>query len=540
MNQRPSRRRLFAPALVAVTAASLALTACGGDDASSADPGGDSGDGAAAGEPVVGGDLIVAIPSDPQSLDGAVNPTQVAVHLSTMLYEKLFDVDRDNAAHPMLVDEYEVSEDGLTYTFTLRDGITFHDGAALTSADVVASLERWLEFNGTGQVVAPDVASVEATDDLTVVLTLNNPRYPLINELASPGAHIFRAELIEGLDAEGFDVDGAIGTGPYQLRNWDTGQEVVLERFDGYQSRTEEGLGGHVGAKHAYLDTVTFKVVGDQDALINGLLTDQWHHIMPTPDHYDRLQAEPGVEVSILSGGDLNVVIPNHDESSIFSDPEARQALNLALDKSAINATTGGNPEILVEDGAFVSPDNTDFYSTEGAEIYEAYDPERAKEMFTEAGLNEGDTLRIVTSSTFPQFNQWAVLIQDQLGELGYNVQIDPYDFTTMLSILGEEDWDLTMLFFNGFLNSPQQMPPLNLGGLNGSGSDEMVGLLAAYNAVENEEQAKEIVDQLQALVWEELPVIVLSSGRPYAAYSPDLRGYDNYWRVFWNSWLEE
>ncbi|AYY12525.1 peptide/nickel transporter substrate-binding protein [Actinobacteria bacterium YIM 96077] len=539
MRTRLNKGRPPATGLVAVAAAgALLLSACGGDQPSSANPDGDGS--VDAGEPVVGGNLTVAIPSDPQSLDAAVNPTQVAVHLANTLYEKLFDVDEDNQAHPMLVDDYTISDDRLTYTFTLRDDVTFHDGHPLTAEDVVASLERWQEFNRTGQMIAPDIESIEAVDELTVELTLNTPRYPLIDELASPGSEIFRAELIEDVGAEGFEQEGAVGTGPYQLKSWEVGQEIVLERFDEYKSRSEEDLGGLAGAKHAYLDTITFTVVGDQDALINGLLTDQWQHIMPTPDHYEQLKNDPNVVVSTLSGGDLNVIVPNHDESSIFSDKQARHALNLAIDKQAINAATGGSPEIVEEHGAFVSKDNVDFYSTEGSEVYEAYDPEKAKQMFTEAGLEEGDTLRIVTSNTFPQFNQWAVLLQDQLGELGYNVQIDPYDFTTMLDILQEEEWDITTLFFNGFLNSPQQMPPLTLGAMNSSGSPEMDQLLADYNAATSEEEAKAVVDEMQALVWEELPVIVLSSAKPWAAYSPKLKGYDDYWRVFWNSWLEE
>ncbi|PZG52866.1 peptide/nickel transporter substrate-binding protein [Spongiactinospora gelatinilytica] len=533
LNSRP--RRLRAGLAAAVTAGVLLLAGCGGGAAPSANTAAD------AGPPVRGGNLIVAVPTDPQSLDMVANPGQVTAHIGNLLYEKLFEVDKEFAARPMLVETYETSSDRLTYTFELRKGVTFHDGSPLTAEDVVASLQRWLKSHVTGQQVAPDVVTLKAKGDDTVLLKLKEPRYPLIDELASPGAEIYAAKNLEGVPATGFTDKGAIGTGPYKLASWDIGRQVVLERYGNYKSRADQDWGGQAGAKQAYLDTITYKVVADQDALVNGLQTGQWQHAMPGNDQYTALKENASIVVGNVAGANQNVIIPNHAKGSKFADVRARQALNLLMDKPAMNAATGGGPDLTAAVGAMVSEDNPALYSTVGDEVYKQHDPAKAKELFAQAGVKAGDTVRIVTSNSYPQFAQWAVLLQDQLAQIDIKTKIDTYDFPTMLGTINKDPggWDLTTLFFNAALTSPSQMPAVTLGAFNGSASPEIAALVREYNAVTSPVQAKEVMDKLQALVWEQLPVITLSQSRLYAAWSPELKGYDGFYRVFWNSWLK-
>ncbi|GAB2776879.1 ABC transporter substrate-binding protein [Amycolatopsis magusensis] len=524
-------RRTLTSAVLGVVTAAL-LSSC---------MGGAAGGGAAAdGPPVRGGNLNVAVPTDPQSLDMVANPGQVTAHLGNMLYEKLFEVDRTFTARPMLVQDYTTSPDRLTYEFKLRQGVTFHDGAPLTANDVVASLQRWQTGHRTGQLVSPDIEAITAPDPATVTIRLKRPRYPLINELAGAGTEIYEAKNLAGVPPTGFGQDKAIGTGPYKLKSWDIGRELVLERHPGYASRSEEDWGGQAGAKHAYLDTVTYKVVSDQDALINGLQTGQWDHAMPTNDQYETLRANPAVVVHNLPGGNENVVIPNFNPGSRFADPRARQALNLLLDKPALNAATGGSKDLTLETGAFASPDNQAFYSTAGEEVYRQRDPEKARQLLAEAGITAGATVRIVTTNSYPEFGKWAVLIQDELSKIGITTKIDTFDFATMLGTLTKDPggWDLTTLFFDSALTSPAQMPALTLGTLNGSSSPELDALMAEYNASTSPEQAKAVVDKMQAFTWQQLSVITLSQSKLYAAYSPRLKGYGDFYRVFWNSWL--
>ncbi|WP_410620951.1 ABC transporter substrate-binding protein [Amycolatopsis sp. cmx-8-4] len=521
------------PLLAALAAAGALLAGCMGSAAT-----GDAG--AADGPPVRGGNLTVAVPTDPQSLDMVANPGQVTAHIGNMMYEKLFEVDQGFVARPMLVDTFTTSPDRLTYAFKLRQGVTFQDGNPLTGNDVVVSLQRWQKSHRTGQLVAPDIDTITAPDAATVSVHLKRPRYPLVDELAGAGTEIYEAKNLAGLPATGFGQDRAIGTGPYKLKSWDIGQQLVLERYDGYKSRTEENWGGQAGAKHAYLDTVTYKIVGDQDALISGLQTGQWDHAMPANDQYETLKANPNLVVHNLPGGNENVIIPNFNPGSKFADPRARQALNLLLDKPAINAATGGSKDLTIETGAFASPDNKASYSAAGDDVYKQHDPEKARQLLAEAGVPAGSTIHIVTTNSYPEFGKWAVLIQDELAKIGLTAKIDTYDFATMLGTLTKDPggWDITTLFFDSSLTSPAQMPALTLGTLNGSSSPERDGLLAEFNAATTPEQAKAVIDKLQAYTWKQLSVITLSQSKLYAAYTPRLKGYGDFYRIFWNSWL--
>jgi peptide/nickel transport system substrate-binding protein len=501
-----------------------------------------SGDGkAAAGPPVRGGNLNVAIPNDPQSLDTEVNPGQVTQQIGDMIYEKPFEVDQNFKAQPMLVDTYTKSPDNMTYTFKLRQGVTFQDGNPLTANDVVASLQRWLKMSATGMQVSADLTSITAPDPGTFVMALKRPRYSLIDELASPGTDIFEASVLKNLPATGFDSKHVIGTGPYKLKSWQVGQQLVLERYDGYKSRTEENLGGEAGAKHAYLDTITYKVVGDENALVNGLETGQYDFTLPSNAQYKPLKSNPNVKVSLGAGGNLNVIIPNHNKGSIFSNPKALDALNLLIDKKAMNAATGGGDDLTAASGALVT-DGLPLHSDAGTGPYGQYDPQKAKTELAEAGLKPGQTIRIITTKTYPEFYQWAVLLQDEFSKIGVKVDIQTFDFITMLGQLTKNPagWDITMLFFNAALTSPSQMPPFTLGGLNGSSSSQIAALMTQYNAATSADQAKQIFDQLQTAAWQSMPVIVLSTSKIYAAYNPKLQGYPNFYRVFWNSWLSK
>lgn len=132
------------------------------------------------------------------------------------------------------------------------------------------------------------------------------------------------------------------------------------------------------------------------------------------------------------------------------------------------------------------------------------------------------------------------MLIQDELSKIGLTAKIDTYDFATMLGTLTKNPggWDITTLFFDSSLSSPAQMPALTLGTLNGSSSPEMDGLLTEFNAATTPEQAKAVIDKLQAYTWKQLSVITLSQSKLYAAYTPRLKGYGDFYRIFWNSWL--
>lgn len=534
-----------------LSVASMAIVAAGALLLSGCTPSGPSGTPTDEGTPVQGGNLTIQISGDPGGLDQNASYSIEAVNISELIFEKLFALDASNTPHPMLVDTYDLSDDRKTYTFHLREGVTFSDGTPLTSEDVVESLNYWMRVNAQGKIVAGDVKSIDATDDLTVTLELTKPRYPLIVELTGVGTGILEADTAQGLDATGFTQDQAIGTGPYKLQSWEPNEQLVVERNDGYSSLTDEES-GYAGAKHAYLDTITFKIVADPDAVKNGLLTGQWLYASPTPDAYPELKANPDVVVNTLSGGNLNLLVLNHAwDGSIFSKPEARDALSLVLDKPGIMAATGGSPDLTVESAALTPEASAIMYSTKGDDEYAKHDPDKAKELFDKAGYSDDKPIQILTTNAFPAFQAWATLVQDQLSSIGVKSEIQAYDFVTMLAQWqGYPDkWDMVPIFFNGDFPSPGQMNILASSAAPASETHteitddrakDLIDALAKYNDVDNADDAHKVMDTITGIIARDKPAIILGMTTPYAAYSPTLKGYDNYWYVFWNSWIAE
>lgn len=519
--------------LAFVAVASLALTACGGT-ASTAE-----GDAAGAtGEPVTGGNLVVQIPTDPQALDVVASPGPATGYTVQSIFEKLFQFDRNLEVQPGLVDEYEVSDDRMTYTFTLRSDVKFHDGDTLSSEDVVASLNRWMEGNPAGRAVSKDLASLEAADELTVTMKLNKPWYALVSELAFQGAEIYKAEVLERVGSEGVrDIEDAIGTGPYQVVEWDRGQQIVTERFEEYTSR-EEDWGGYAGARQQYVDSITYEIVGDQNAIANGLQSGQWHVALPGSDQFEVLQASPTLEVQHIVDRYINVFVVNQHADGPFAERDARHALNKAMDKNEIIAATNTG-DLVTSESSFAPETLTQYYSEAGRDVYEAYDPEAAKEYF-DANV-DGKPLRIITTSTFPAMEQMAVVLQDQLSEIGVGSEVEVYDYPAMLAMLTEQPdaWDLATIFFNGSIASPSTMTQINYA-FGSYDKPELQQVKDQFNAATNETEAAEAVDAIQQYIWDDLPFITVGHESQYAAYTNELQGYEGHNLAVWNSWLAQ
>ncbi|MBW9121935.1 hypothetical protein JNB63_17695 [Microbacterium trichothecenolyticum] len=526
-----SLRRRLAAATASAAALAVVLAGCaaGGTPIAATSP---------TGEPIIGGTATVTLNTDPGTLDMAASTLQVTQFMGVEVFESLFALDADYVAQPMLIDAYEMSDDALTYTLTLRDGVTFHDGSALDAADVVASLERFLAVSAVGRLAAGAVTSVTAADDTTIVITLSAPRYGLISELAHPSAAIVPSETALAAGATPLTLEQSIGTGPYAVDAYTPGQTVTLSRFDEYVSRDEEEWGGYAGAKHAYLDALEYRFVSEDSTAVNGLTTGQWHVSMPSNDQYEVLSSTQGLTVAPSSGGVVNTVVLNHNEGSAFASLEARQALNLLLDKEALAAASGAAGDLLVEGGAFANPDNAPMYSDAGEDVYSKHDPEAAAELFAEAGI---DTVRMLVPNTQP-FAAWATVIQDELTGIGLNVELDSLDTATVRAKAAEEpgSWDLSLTFINGALSTPSQVNWLQSGYIGNYTNAELDGLLAAYDAAASAEEAKSAVDEVQAFVWDELPSIVIYGSRQYTATSASLQGFDNYALVLWNAWLDQ
>lgn len=530
MEPRPTWRRVWIAAAT-LTAGALLLSACAG----SASAPGTSAE--SSGDPVFGGNITVQIPQDPGSLDSVASGNVSTGVIGRHMFESLFEPNAANEPTPVLATGYERSDDGLTWTIGLRDGLKFSDGTPVVAEDAAASLNYWIKNSSFADSLGKLLVRLEATDDHTVVIETSSP-FPVLNLISSSeGSRVVKADTANNADATGFSKEETIGTGPYKLKSWNT-EEIVLERNDEYQAPEGE-TDGYAGKQNAYLDTITFKVVADADAVVNGLQSGLWDIAQPTGDNYALLKDDPSLKVAILSGGDINGFYQNFNPESVMSDSRARDALNLLLDKDAIRETTGGDPDLATASGGFAM-EGSALYSAAGEDVYKAHDVEKAKELFAQAGVKEGDTLKFVTTGEFPQFKEWAVMAQDQLKQIGIESTIETYDFGTMLDKLDDPSaWDVCPLFDVALPPVPQFSDAVKGLSKGKYHSDEMDQLVLDYNKAEGD-AVQPALDAIQALAWKDKAAIVLYQSKSYVAHSPKLQGYDGWKLWFANTWVEE
>jgi peptide/nickel transport system substrate-binding protein len=519
----------------------LAATACGTNGGSTS-----AGGGEASSAPVSGGTIVAALSGDPQTLDVAQNSGALTIYVGQSIFEQLFTADKTFTPRPMLAQDATKSDDGLTYTIKLRSGIKFHNGQPMTAADVVASLERWEKVSGGGKLVAADVASLTATDDQTVQIVLNKPRYSLLSDLAGniQGAIIVPADIAKAAGTQPMGDDKIIGTGPYKLASFTHGQSVVLEKNPDYVSRDETDWGGYAGAKKAYVDKIDFRFVPDATQQLNGLKTGQFQWAQAvSADQYDVIKDDPALNVQKSETGLVNTVLLNHNAASPFSQLPARQAMNAVIDKEAMATAAFGPKDLWQLKGSMVLDVDKPLYSDAGTDVYETYDLNKAKDLFAQAGVTADKPIRIATTQTYPKFYQMAVIMQAQLEKVGLKAEVDVFDFPTMIDRLtsAPTSWDISMTGFGGNVGSPSQILYLTPTWPGEYRSEKMSALLAQYNQSKNADEAAKVVQQIQQTIWDEIPVIAIAPNRNLLVSSSKLKGLSNFNQaIFWNSYLAQ
>ena len=334
------------------------------------------------------------------------------------VYETILEVGPDGEAVPGVA-SLERSDDGLTYTLTVRDGVTFHDGSPLTAADIAWSLTETKEAGNAADSLS-SVDTIEATDDATVVLTLTEPDFDLAWNLSRRAGAVVQAEATDLENA-------ANGTGPFVLAEWRQGDSITLERFDGYWGEPA----GSAEVVFQYIEDANARVAALRDGDIDILArletdllgefedTDEWVvHSAPTTGEY---------------------TLGMNNEHEALSDPLVRQAITQAIDKEAVLELFSGYGTIV---GAPVPP--TDPWYEDLTDLY-PYDPDEARAKLAEAGYGDGLDLTFVVPSVYPQAH--ADYVVAQLGDIGINVELQSVEFPTWLEqVYQNYDYDLTLV----------------------------------------------------------------------------------------------
>ena len=389
-------RRYGAVALL--SAAALTLSACGG-----------GGDEALSSEDTItvtlGGDPLTMSPFD---LRAGVN-----LYGSSQMYERLLARDDDGEIIPWLAEDWDVSNEGRTYTFNLRDDVTFHNGEPMTSADVKFSYERYTdpEISAFAWMLG-DLETIDTPDEHTIVLTFTEPKPLLISSL---GATFIVPASIADESADFLDTQ-AIGTGPFEMTDRQPGQGFDLERFDDYWGEP------------AGFSAIDVQINPDANARVSALRSGQSDFIVPVPaQNIDQLESE----FNVVTANDSNSVgiafnLDDPEVAGVVDDPKVRKALDLAIDRQAVvDSALNGNG--IVHGGIGPqSPGSDDVEATE-------YDPEEAKRLISEAGA-EGEQVALYVPKNGRVTNS------EQVGQAvaGY---WDEAGVATDLRIVSYEEW---------------------------------------------------------------------------------------------------
>lgn len=385
------------------------LGGCGSDG--TGESSGDNSSKGPTGDPVYGGSVVVGIQQDIDSLDPHKATAAGTKEILFNIFEGLVKPDKNGDLMKAIASDYTVSEDGLVYTFTLREGVKFHNGSVVTAEDVKYSLERASGLlDGTPLISSLKVlTSVDVIDEKTVQVTVGSANTELI--------YSFVAAIIPA--GSGEDESGTpIGTGPFSFVSYTPQEGIVVKKNADYW---QKGL--------PYLDEVNFKIVTSTDT---ALLELQGGSIDIYPYLTDSQANELKDSFQILSASSAVVqALYLNNADPLLSDVRVRQAICYALDKDEVNDFLAGGNATLIS--AAMLPtlqtyyvDLNDTYGT-GANI------EKAKELMTEAGYPDGFDLEITVPSNYEYHMQTAEVVVEQLKKAGINAVINPVEWNTWL-----------------------------------------------------------------------------------------------------------
>ena len=403
--------------------------------------------------------VTIATAAQPDSLDPHRTSATSAFQSMKSLYDTLVEPDRDGVIVPALAESWTLSDDGLEWRFALRQGVRFHDGSELTSADAAASIARLQADASPKADEFAMVGTVETPDERTLVLRLSQPAPALLDSLASGWGAIVPAALIEADHDFG---NRPLGTGPFVFREWVRDSFVRLSANPDY----------YQGAPA--VDDVVIRFVADPAVQWQGLQTGEFHVAVDIASvDWPALEAD---ERFVLEQGPSGLVLVSamNNRRPYLDDARVRRALNYAVDAETImEVAYGGGYTIgtFMEAGSPWLPDFIEPYP---------YDPERARALLHDVGVPPGWTLDMALPQPYDQHIVAGQMIQDYLLQVGVRIEIRVIEWGVWLGDVfrGPRDFDLTVIGHTGKLDAS--------GRLNGYGHPD-----ATYSGYDNAEVAQ-------------------------------------------------
>jgi peptide/nickel transport system substrate-binding protein len=428
------------------------------------------------------------------------------------VYDTLVQPAADLSMEPALAESWEISDDNLTWTFKLRDGVKFHNGRELVADDVVYSFNRIIAEGLNGWRFSA-VDTITAPDDSTVVITLKQPSPNLLVSIGGfKGMAIIPKEIVE----DGTIGTHPVGTGPFRFVSRSPDEGIILEKNPDYW-RADEGL--------PKLDGVRFVQIPDAGTKLTALRTGevQWIDAVP-PQDIDSLSSAEDITVGRVPGGDYHYFALNEMRKP-FDDVRVRRAMATAIDREEIAEAA--------QFGA-ATPNQTAIPASNAAWYfnYAPYTPgdvDTARELLDEAGVSDL-TVDFLVTSDFPETVTQAQVIAAQLEPVGITVNITDVDFSTWLDKEGKGEFDAFMLSWIGNIDPDDfyYAQHHSGGGFNfqGYSNPEVDRLLDAARVETDQAARKDLYDQAAKIIVDEASYIYLYNPDNINAWRDEVKGY--------------
>ncbi|MDP0930066.1 ABC transporter substrate-binding protein [Paracoccus onubensis] len=475
--------------------------------------------------------------SDLANIDPVVSTATATRNHAYMVYEGLYALDESFAPQPQMAEGHTVSDDGLVWTFTLRDGLKFHDATPVTARDVVASINRYNAKILPGRTMAERIESLEATDDRTITFTLKEP-FPALLILLAKATPSTMPERLASTDAS-TAITEVVGSGPFRFvaGEYMPGSFAAYEKFTDYVPRSEPAS-YTAGARNVMVDRVEWRAIPDLATITSALITGEvdWAEAV-IPDLVPMMQGDPNLSVERLDEfGDVAQLCLNHLQGPT-ANPAIRSAIMAALDQDEIMNLAIGDPELYrVPTGNFAP--GTPSASDAGLQYLGTprREPAEIKAMLAEAGY-DAEELVMLHATDHPFYGPMAQVIVSRLRSCGFNVRDDIMDRNTMYERRSSKEpienggWSMFVTAGNAFLYFSDPISSSVMRAIGEAGyygwptNDKLEQLRSDWLSADSDEARLDLASHFQEEILSTAQWIPLGQYLTYSAWRSEIEG---------------
>ena len=481
--------------------------------------------------------------ADVKILDPTFTTAYISRNFGYMVYDTLFAQDANGKPQPQMVEKYTASKDGKQWSFTLRPNLKFSDGSAVTSADAVASLQRWAARDSLGRAMTASGAEWKATDARSFTLTLNEPFGMVLDALAKPSGFppVVLPERLAKMPATA-PLAEVLGSGPFIFKRdeWVPGNKAVFVRNPNYVARSEPP-NGLAGSKKSNFERVEWLYLPDSNSSTAALKNGEVDLIEQVPpDYITPLRGDPNIKLG--SGGSYQGFIVMNQLHPPFNNPKVRQAVLHAVNQEKFVAGMGYPLDMRLTycPTWFIcgGPNQTEA----GAEAYRKPDLVKAKQLLAEGGY-KGEKIVVLLPTDISYLNAAALVTIQTLKSIGMTVDAQSSDWATITGRRAKKEapeaggWNVYVTVAGEFdVNSPVTNAYLSAAcgnALPGWPCDKPLDeLRTAWIRETAPAKRKELLDSFQVRAFEAVPYAYFGQYSPAFAASKSLKNLDAYWGI--------